>query len=51
MLTFYGLERLIKLSIQKGETPFFINATAGTTVLVKYKEQGFNKHKNEKRRN
>ncbi|KAL9553697.1 hypothetical protein MBANPS3_003174 [Mucor bainieri] len=27
------LERLLLLSIDKGETPFFINATAGTTVL------------------
>ncbi|CEJ04597.1 hypothetical protein G6F70_007736 [Rhizopus microsporus] len=27
------LEKLIELSIQKDETPFFINATAGTTVL------------------
>ncbi|CAO3650076.1 unnamed protein product [Mucor fragilis] len=27
------LERLLLLSIEKGETPFFINATAGTTVL------------------
>ncbi|CAG8788165.1 99_t:CDS:2, partial [Acaulospora morrowiae] len=27
------LEHLIKLSLQRGETPFFVNATAGTTVL------------------
>ncbi|KAI7905571.1 pyridoxal phosphate-dependent transferase [Cokeromyces recurvatus] len=27
------LERLILASMEKGETPFFINATAGTTVL------------------
>ncbi|CAG8672863.1 15562_t:CDS:2, partial [Cetraspora pellucida] len=27
------LERLIKKSFQRGEMPFFINATAGTTVL------------------
>lgn len=27
------LERLMEESIRKGETPFFINATAGTTVL------------------
>ena len=28
-----ALERLIEKSIEKGETPFFINATSGTTVL------------------
>jgi hypothetical protein len=28
------IEKLIELSVQKDETPFFINATAGTTVLV-----------------
>ncbi|KAJ4291174.1 Glutamate decarboxylase 2 [Kalmusia sp. IMI 367209] len=27
------LERLVKESKEKGETPFFVNATAGTTVL------------------
>ncbi|CAG8620846.1 14253_t:CDS:2, partial [Acaulospora colombiana] len=27
------LEQLIKLSLQRGEVPFFINATAGTTIL------------------
>lgn len=33
-LTFYyQIEKLILSSIEKGETPFFINATAGTTVL------------------
>jgi glutamate/tyrosine decarboxylase-like PLP-dependent enzyme len=30
------LERLIKESKQRGETPFFVNATAGTTVLGAY---------------
>lgn len=33
-LILHILERLIKISIEKGETPFFVNATAGTTVLV-----------------
>ncbi|KAI9484956.1 pyridoxal phosphate-dependent transferase [Zychaea mexicana] len=28
-----ALERLIQESIERGETPFFINATAGTTVM------------------
>jgi hypothetical protein len=36
LLILYWIEKLIKASIEADETPFFINATAGTTVLVRF---------------